>query len=70
MKKINGGKIMKKFFLIIVMLFLTSCLFAANVVSIKLGKFDIVAIKVQTMDHKKELTGIVFILFILYSFSH
>ena len=46
---------MKKIFSIIAMLFLTSCLFAANVVNIKLGKFDVTAIKIQEMNHKKEL---------------
>lgn len=46
---------MKKVFSVIAMLFLTTCLFAANVVNIKLGKFDVTAIKVQAMDHKKDL---------------
>lgn len=46
---------MKKFFSIIAMLFLTASLFASNVISMKLGKFDVTAIKIQAMDHKKEL---------------
>ena len=46
---------MKKLFSIIVILFLSSCLFAANIVNMKLGKFDVTAIKIQAMDHKKEL---------------
>ena len=46
---------MKKIFSIIAMLFLTTCLFAANTVNMKLGKFDVTAIKIQSMNHKKEL---------------
>ena len=46
---------MKKIFSIVAMLFLTSCLFAANIVDMKLGKFDIKAIQIQPMNHKKEL---------------
>lgn len=46
---------MKKIFSIIAMLFLTSCLFAADVVTIKLGKFDVTAIKIQSMNHQKDL---------------
>ena len=37
---------MKKIFSIIAMLFLTTCLFAANTVNMKLGKFDVTAIKI------------------------
>ena len=46
---------MKKVFSIITILFLTSCLFAANIVGMKLGKFDIKAIQIQPTNHKKEL---------------
>ena len=46
---------MKKFFSIIAILFLTTSLFAANVINMKLGKFDVTAIKIQSMNHKKEL---------------
>ena len=46
---------MKKVFSIITILFLTSCLFAANIVDMKLGKFDIKAIQIQPTNHKKEL---------------
>ena len=46
---------MKKFFSIIVMLLLSTSLFAANIVNMKLGKFDVTAIKIQAMDHKKDL---------------
>lgn len=46
---------MKKLFSIVAMLFLTSCLFAANIVDMKLGKFDVKAIQIQSMGHKKEL---------------
>ena len=46
---------MKKFFSIIAMLFLTTSLFAANVVNMKIGKFDVTAIKIQDMNHKKDL---------------
>lgn len=46
---------MKKFFLIIATLFVTTGLFAANTVHMKLGKFDVTAIKIQSMNHKKEL---------------
>lgn len=46
---------MKKFFSIVAMLFLTSCLFAVNIVDMKLGKFDVKAIQIQSTNHKKEL---------------
>ncbi len=46
---------MKKIFSIIATLFLTSCLFAANVVTMKLGKFDVTAIQIQSMNHRKDL---------------
>ena len=46
---------MKKVFSIITILFLTTSLFAANVINMKLGKFNVTAIKIQAMDHKKEL---------------
>ena len=46
---------MKKIFSIMAMLFLTTCLFAANTINMKLGKFDVTAIKIQSMNHKKEL---------------
>ena len=46
---------MKKIFSIIATLLLTTSLFAANTINMKLGKFDVTAIKIQSMNHKKEL---------------
>lgn len=46
---------MKKIFSIIAMLFMTTGLFASNTVNVKLGKFDVTAIKIQSMNHKKDL---------------
>ncbi|WP_413853086.1 MBL fold metallo-hydrolase [Candidatus Ruminimicrobium bovinum] len=46
---------MCKFFSVLMMLFITSCLFAADVLNMKLGKFDVTAINIQSMEHNKKL---------------
>ena len=46
---------MKKMFSIVAMLFFATGLFAANTTNMKLGKFDVTAIAIQSMNHKKEL---------------
>lgn len=46
---------MKKLFAIIFTLFLTTGLFAADIMNMKLGKFDVTAIKIQSMNHNKKL---------------
>ena len=46
---------MKKMFSIVATLFFATGLFAANTVNMKLGNFDVTAIQIQSMNHKKEL---------------
>ena len=46
---------MYKLFSIVAILFFTTSLFAANVVNMKLGKFDVTGIEIQATNHKKEL---------------
>ncbi|MBQ3834329.1 MAG: MBL fold metallo-hydrolase [Elusimicrobia bacterium] len=46
---------MNKIFSIITLLFLSTCLFAADIVNMKLGDFDVTAITIQYMNHKDSL---------------
>ncbi len=46
---------MNKIFSIIALLFFGSCLFAADIVNMKLGDFDVTAITIQYMNHKDSL---------------
>jgi glyoxylase-like metal-dependent hydrolase (beta-lactamase superfamily II) len=46
---------MKKVFSIIAMLCFTAGLFAADTMNMKLGKFDVTAIKIQSTNHNKKL---------------
>lgn len=46
---------MYKIFSIMTLLFLSTCLFAADIVNMKLGDFDVSAITIQYMNHKDSL---------------